>query len=245
MIYFISDSHLGSRLVKNPREHEMHFVNWLDKIKQDAEAIYLLGDIFDFWFEYKTVMPKGFVRLLGKLAELVDSGIEIHFFTGNHDIWTFGYLEHEIGLIIHREPISIELSGKKFYLAHGDGLYVEEKGFKIIRGIFHNRTCQRLFSLIPPVIGQNFGYTWSKNNRKKILHINNGYLGEDKENLVVFSKKYVETNDVDFLIFGHRHIELDLQLKNKSRVIILGDFIGIYSYGVFDGKDFRLENFFE
>lgn len=245
MIYFISDSHLGSRLVKNPREHEMHFVNWLDKIKHDAEAIYLLGDIFDFWFEYKTVIPKGFVRLLGKLAELADSGIEIHFFTGNHDIWTFGYLEHEIGLIIHREPITVELSGKKFYLAHGDGLYVEEKGFKIIRGIFHNRTCQRLFNLIPPVIGQNFGYTWSKNNRKKILHINNGYLGEDKENLVVFSKKYVETNDVDFLIFGHRHIELDLQLKNKSRVIILGDFIGIYSYGVFDGKDFRLENFFE
>ena len=241
MIYFVSDPHLGSRLVKNPREHEMRLVNWLDKVKSDAEAIYMLGDMFDFWFAYKTVMPKGFVRFLGKMAELTDSGIEIHYFTGNHDIWTFGYLEHEIGLKIHRMAEIIELSGKKFYLAHGDELFSDEKGFKIIRRIFHSPTLQKLFQLLPPRIGQNFGYAWSKSNREKILHLENNYQGEENEPLVVFAKKFIESHDVDFLIFGHRHIELDLELKTQSRVIILGDFIGIFSYGIFDGVNFRLE----
>lgn len=241
MIYFISDAHLGSRIVTNPREHEMRLVNWLDKVKKDAEAIFMLGDMFDFWFEYKTVMPKGYVRFLGKLAELVDSGIEIHFFTGNHDIWTFGYLENEVGLIVHRKPQTFELQGKKFYLAHGDGLYTEEKGFGLIRKIFHSRTCQKLFRLLPPEIGQNFGYAWSESNRKKIMHLDNKFQGEENETLVAFAKKYSELHDVDYLIFGHRHIELNLELKNKSRVVILGDFIGIFSYGVFDGENLWLE----
>lgn len=245
MIYFISDAHLGSRLVANPREHETRLVNWLDKVSTDAESIYMLGDMFDFWFEYKTVVPKGYVRFLGKMAELTDKGIEIHYFTGNHDIWTFGYLENEIGLIVHRQPETIELKGKKFYLAHGDGLYTEEKGFKLIRKIFHSPTCQKLFQLIPPRIGQNFGYAWSKSNREKILHIENQFLGEENEHLVIYAKKHTENHDVNFMIFGHRHIELDLVLKNKSRVIILGDFIGIFSYGIFDGKNFYLENFYQ
>lgn len=243
MIYFISDAHLGSRLVKNPREHEVRLVNWLDEVSADAEAIYMLGDMFDFWFEYKTVVPKGYVRFLGKMAELTNKGIDIHYFTGNHDVWTFGYLENEIGLIIHREPETIALKGKKFYMAHGDGLYTEEKGFKIIRKIFHSPTCQKLFQLIPPRIGQNFGYAWSKSNREKILNIENKFLGEENEHLVIYAKKYVENHDIDFMLFGHRHIELDLELKNKSRVIILGDFIGIFSYGVFDGENFRIEHF--
>lgn len=242
MIYFISDAHLGSRIVTNPREHEMRLVNWLDKVKKDAEAIFMLGDMFDFWFEYKTVMPKGYVRFLGKLAELVDSGIEIHFFTGNHDIWTFGYLENEVGLIVHRKPQTFELQGKKFYMAHGDGLYSEEKGFGIIRKIFHSRTCQKLFRLLPPEIGQNFGYAWSESNRKKIMYLDNKFQGEENETLVAFAKKYSELHDVDYLIFGHRHIELNLELKNKSRVVILGDFIGIFSYGVFDGENLWLES---
>lgn len=241
MIYFISDAHLGSRIVTNPREHEMRLVNWLDKVKKDAEAIFMLGDMFDFWFEYKTVMPKGYVRFLGKLAELVDSGIEIHFFTGNHDIWTFGYLENEVGLIVHRKPQTFELQGKKFYLAHGDGLYTEEKGFGLIRKIFHSRTCQKLFRLLPPEIGQNFGYAWSESNRKKIMHLDNKFQGEENETLVAFAKKYSENHEVDYMIFGHRHIELNLELKNKSRVVILGDFIGIFSYGVFDGENLWLE----
>jgi len=241
MIYFISDAHLGSLVLKDPRAHEKKLVDLLDKLKSDATSIYLLGDMFDFWYEYRTVVPKGFVRFLGKLAELTDSGIEIHFFTGNHDIWTFGYLEKEIGMIIHHKPFTVQIGNKKFFLAHGDGLYAEDKGFQILRKIFHSRTAQKLFRLVPPQLGQGFGYNWSKRNRQKILHIENKFKGEENENLVVFAKKYIETHDVDFLMFGHRHIALDLQLKDQKRVIILGDFVGIFSYGVFDGENFRLE----
>jgi len=241
MIYFLSDAHLGSLLVKDPRAHEKKLVDWLDGVKADAKVIYLLGDIFDFWFEYNTVVPKGYVRFLGKLAELTDEGIEIHFFIGNHDIWTFGYLEKEIGLIIHKEPLTVKLGTKTFFLAHGDGLHAQEKGFELLRKVFHSKTAQKLFRLVPPQLGQGFGYNWSKKNRERILHIENKFQGEENENLVVFAKKYIETHDVDFLIFGHRHIALDLQLKNQKRVVILGDFVGIFSYGVFDGENFRLE----
>ncbi|MHB9142893.1 MAG: UDP-2,3-diacylglucosamine diphosphatase, partial [Paludibacter sp.] len=151
------------------------------------------------------------------------------------------YLEKEIGMIIHREPLTVQIGNKKFFLAHGDGLYAEDKGFKIIRKIFHSRLAQKLFRLVPPQLGQGFGYNWSKRNRLKIQHIENKFQGEEKENLVVFAKKYIETHDVDFIMFGHRHIALDLQLKDRKRVIILGDFVGIFSYGVFDGENFRLE----
>ncbi|HJV78627.1 MAG TPA: hypothetical protein VJ602_09605, partial [Paludibacter sp.] len=162
-------------------------------------------------------------------------------FIGNHDIWTFGYLEKEVGLIVHKEPYTVQLGSKKFFLAHGDGLSVDDKGFKIIRKIFHSRTAQKLFRLVPPQLGQGFGYDWSKRNREKIMHIDNKFQGEQNEFLVVFAKKYVETHDVDFLIFGHRHVALDLQLKDQKRVVILGDFVSIFSYGVFDGENFRLE----
>ncbi len=241
MIYFISDAHLGSLLIKNPREHEMKLVNWLESVKHDATAIYLLGDMFDFWFEYRTVVPKGYVRFLGKLAEMTDAGIEIHFFIGNHDIWTFGYLETEIGLIVHKEPFTVQLGSKRFFMTHGDGLFIEDRGLRIISKVFHSQTAQKLFRLLPPQLGQGFGYNWSKRNRLRILHIENKFLGEENEFLVRFAKKYVETHDVDFLIFGHRHIALDLQLKDQKRVIILGDFVGIFSYGKFDGENFTLE----
>ena len=241
MIYFISDAHLGSRLVKNPREHEKKIVDWLDRVKQDATAIYLLGDMFDFWFEYKTVVPKGYVRFLGKLAELTDAGIEIHFFIGNHDIWTFGYLETEVGMIVHKEPYTVQLGSKRFYMAHGDGLQPEDHGFKFIRKLFHSNFAQKLFRLIPAQLGQEFGYNWSKKNREKIMHDDNKFKGEENEGLVVYAKKYVETHDVDFVIFGHRHVALDLQLKNNKRLVILGDFVGIFSYGKFDGENFFLE----
>lgn len=241
MIYFISDAHLGSLLVKNPKEHEKKLVDWLENVRKDATAIYLLGDMFDFWYEYKTVVPKGFVRFLGKLAELSDAGIEIHFFTGNHDIWTFGYLENEVGLIVHRKPLTVKLGTKLFYLAHGDGLYAEDKGFKIIRKVFHSPLAQKLFRYVPAQWGQTFGYTWSKKNREKIFHLDTKFKGEENENLVVFAKKYAENHEVDFMIFGHRHIALDMQLKENKRVVILGDFVGIFSYGVFDGENFQLE----
>lgn len=243
MIYFLSDAHLGSRLVPDQHLHELKIVAWLERVKSDATCIFLLGDIFDFWFEYKTVVPKGFVRFLGKLAELIDAGIEIHFFTGNHDIWTFGYLEHEVGLIVHYQPYTVRLGNYTFYLAHGDGLDADDHGFKLIRSIFHSRTAQKLFRLLPPQIGQEFGYNWSKRNREKILQIENKFLGEQQEVLVLYAKQYAENHDVDFIVFGHRHIMLDMQLKDQKRLIILGDFVGIFSYGVFDGENFKLENF--
>ena len=243
MVYFLSDAHLGSRLIKDQRAHEKKLVDWLDMVKTDAKTIILLGDIFDFWFEYRTVVPKGFTRFFGKLGELIDKGIEIHFFTGNHDIWAFDYFEKEIGMIVHHGPVTMTFGDKKFYLAHGDRLDSRDRGFKLIQKIFHSKTAQGLFRLVPPQLGQNFGYNWSKRNRIKILHMENKYLGEDKEFIVVFAKKYAANNDVDFLVFGHRHILLDLQVKDKKRIVILGDFVSIFSYGVFDGTDFRLEYF--
>jgi UDP-2,3-diacylglucosamine hydrolase len=242
MIYFVSDAHLGSLLEKDPRSHELKLVRWLDMVRKDAEKIYLMGDIFDFWYEYKTVVPKGFVRLLGKLAEMTDAGIEIHFFIGNHDLWTFGYLENEIGLKVHFEPIIMEHNGRNFFLAHGDGLIKSDMKFNFLRRMFHSKFTQRLFGCVPPLIGQTLGYTWSKQNRKKITDEDN-YQGEDKEELVVFAKNYQSKPHINYFVFGHRHIDLNLKLKNDAQVIILGDFVNIFSYGVFDGKDFILEYF--
>ncbi|MDR3706498.1 MAG: UDP-2,3-diacylglucosamine diphosphatase [Paludibacteraceae bacterium] len=239
--YFLSDAHLGALVIKDQRAHEMRLVNFLDSIKHDAEAVYLLGDMFDFWYEYKLVVPKGHVRFLGKLAELVDMGIDVHFFIGNHDIWTFGYLEKEIGLKVHREPEEINIHGKNFFLAHGDGLYDKSLGFKIIRWIFHNRALQVWYTWVPPRIGLAFGYLWSKNNRINDVEKDYSYMGEDKEHLVLFAKEYSETHPVDYFLFGHRHILLDLQLKNKSRVVIIGDWFEHFSYAVFDGNELTLE----
>lgn len=239
--YFLSDAHLGSLVVEDRRAHELRLVRFLDKIKNDARALYLLGDMFDFWFEYKSVVPKGYVRFLGKLAELVDEGIEVHFFIGNHDIWTFGYLEQEIGLKVYRKPTEVEINAKRFYLAHGDGIYDKSIGFRIIRGIFHNRLLQEMFTWLPPRLGLGFGYAWSKSNRLDGRKKDYSYKGEDKEHLVLFAKEYVANHDVDYFVFGHRHILLDLQLKNKSRVMIIGDWFENFSYAVFDGKDMSLE----
>ncbi len=243
MIYFITDAHLGSRLKEDPREHEMRVVNWLDQVKADARKIFMLGDMFDFWFEYKTVVPKGYVRFLGKMAELVDAGIEIHFFTGNHDIWTFGYLEEEVGLIVHRGDHTFELNGKKFFMAHGDAQYQSEKSFNIIRKVFHSRLAQKMFRLLPPQIGQNFGYGWSRSNRAKYIGDENNFMGEEREPLVVFAKKYSAENPVDFILFGHRHIELNLQLNTGAQLVIPGDFFSLFTYAVFDGEELWVESF--
>ncbi|MFC2385094.1 MAG: UDP-2,3-diacylglucosamine diphosphatase, partial [Hoylesella saccharolytica] len=167
MIYFLSDAHLGSLAIAHARTHERRLVRFLDSIKDKAEAIYLLGDMFDFWNEYRYVVPKGYTRFLGKLSELTDKGIEVHFFIGNHDIWTYGYLEQECGLIVHRKPITTELYGKVFFLAHGDGLGDPDNKFKLLRKIFHNPTCQRLFNAIHPRWGMALGLNWAKHSRMK------------------------------------------------------------------------------
>ena len=244
MIYFISDAHLGSRVVANGRKHEQHLTAWLDMVKTNATAIYMLGDMFDFWFEYRATVPKGYVRFLGKMAELVDSGIEIHFFTGNHDIWTFGYLEKEIGLKVHYKGDIFNIENKKFYLAHGDLEHDESRGFRFMNSIFHNKLAQRLFALLPASWGQEFGYNWSKNNRIEENKHENVFKGEDEENIILFSKKYAESHpEVDYFVFGHRHILVDIPILTEKRVIILGDFISLFTYGKFDGENFTLEHF--
>ena len=246
-IYFLSDAHLGSLAIEHARTQERRLVRFLDSIKNKAAAIYLLGDMFDFWYEYKYVVPKGFTRFLGKLSELTDMGVEVHFFTGNHDIWAFEYLEKECGVVIHRQPLTTEIYGKVFFLAHGDGLGDPNKNFKLLRNIFHNRTCQMLFSSLHPRWGIWFGLQWAKHSRlKRKDGMEPPYQGEEKEHLVLFTKEYMKShNDIDYFIYGHRHIELDLMLSRKTRMIIIGDWITQFTYVVYDGEHIFLEEYVE
>lgn len=247
-IYFLSDAHLGSWAIPHSRQHERRLVRFLDEIKDKAQAVYLLGDMFDFWYEYKYVVPKGYTRLLGKISELTDMGVEVHFFTGNHDIWCKDYFETECGMIVHHEPITVELADQVFLLGHGDGLGDPSRTFRIIRYLFRNRFCQRMFSMIHPRWAMLFGYTWAKHSRLK-HEADDGeppYMGEDKEYMVVYAKQYLKSHpDVNFFIFGHRHIELDLMLSRSSRIIILGDWITQFTYAVFDGEHMFVENYLE
>ncbi|WP_027455709.1 UDP-2,3-diacylglucosamine diphosphatase [Xylanibacter brevis] len=246
-IYFLSDAHLGSWALDHRRMQERRLVRFLDSIKDKAAAIYLLGDMFDFWYEYKFVVPRGYTRFLGKLSELTDMGVEVHYFTGNHDIWAFNYLERECGVILHKQPLTVELYGKIFFMAHGDGLGDPDKKFKFIRAVFHNPVCQHLFSAIHPRWGMWFGQTWARHSRMKRP---NGeeppYMGEDREHLILYTKDYMKTHpNVDVFIYGHRHIEIDLQVSKKARAIILGDWISQFSYVVYDGEHLFMQQYIE
>jgi UDP-2,3-diacylglucosamine hydrolase len=244
-IYFVSDMHFGSPVFGDSLVREKRFVRWLDSIKADAKALYLLGDIFDFWFEYKQAVPLGFTRFLGKLAELSDSGVEIHYFTGNHDIWVYDYLPKEMGLTVHKKPLVTEIGGKIFFLAHGDGLGDKSHSFKLIRSVFHNRFCQFLFRGIHPDWGLAWGHIWANHSRRKELAHPMPYFGEDKEHLVLYAKEYIQAHpETDYLLFGHRHILLDLMLTRKSRMMIIGDWLQYFSYAVFDGNELTLEQYF-
>ena len=248
-IYFLSDAHLGSRAIEHSRTHERRLVNFLDSIKHKAEAIYLLGDMFDFWYEFKLVVPKGYTRFLGKISELTDMGVEVHYFVGNHDMWCGDYLEKECGVILHREPQTCEIGGKVFYLAHGDGLDYADRNWKVrlIQTIFHSQTLQRLFSTLHPRWSVDFGLEWAKHSRlKRVDGKEPPYQGEDKEGLVLYAKDYLRSYpDINFFVFGHRHIELDLMLSRDSRILILGDWINSFSYAVFDGEHIFMEQFVE
>lgn len=248
--YFISDAHLGSRAIANPREQEKNLCRFLDGIKEGAESIYILGDLFDFWFEYRHVVPKGYTRLLGKLSELTDRGIAIHFFTGNHDIWCKDYLTRECGVIMHYGPEVVEIDGRTFFLAHGDGLGDESKSFRFLRAIFHNPVCQWLFRWLHPDLGMSFGLNWARHSRMKHEPTADNplgeppYMGEDKEHLVLFAKEYIKTHPgIDFFIFGHRHIELDLMLTRQNRLLILGDWISQFTYAEFSDGRINLCNY--
>lgn len=241
-IYFASDFHLGVPDYPSSRLREDHIVRWLDFIKHDACEIYLVGDVFDFWFEYSTVVPRGFIRLLGKLAELSDSGIKITFFKGNHDMWMFDYLKTELKAEIVSDSLVIERSGRRIYLHHGDGLGPGDATYKILKKFFRSHFCQWLFARLHPNLGIAIATRWSKksriaNNKKE------EFKTEDEEYLVAYCKEKLETEHYDFMLFGHRHLPLDISLQNKSRYINLGEWMNYCSYAVFDNGNVELKYF--
>lgn len=244
-IYFISDFHLGVPDHARSLEREKKIVRWLNKIQSDAAIIYLMGDVFDYWFEYKHAVPKGYVRLLGKLAELSDSGIEIHYFTGNHDMWVFDYLPTEIGLTLHREPIFREYNQRKFYLGHGDGLGPGDHGYKFIKRLFANRFAQWLFARFHPNFGISLMRYFSKKSRIATGDDDANFLGEDKEWLIIHSKEVLQKEHFDYFIFGHRHLPLDINIGANSRYINLGEWINHFMYAEFDGTTVTLKKFEE
>jgi UDP-2,3-diacylglucosamine hydrolase len=242
-IYFISDFHLGVPNDKDSRKREDKIVAWLNSISHDVQILYLMGDVFDYWFEYKEVVPRGYVRLLGKLAELSDAGVEMHYFTGNHDMWVFDYLPKEIGLHVHRAPIQKEYNGKKFFLGHGDGLGPGDFGYKVIKKVFANKLAQWLFARVHPNTGIGLMKFFSRRSRIATGTSDDVYLGDDKEWLMIFCREVLQKEHYDYFIFGHRHMPLDKQLNNQSRYINLGEWINHFTYAVFDGQELMLKKF--
>lgn len=238
-IYFASDFHLGLGSLQDTTAREARVVSWLDSIKHDTEELFLVGDLFDVWFEYKRVIPKGYIRFLAKIAEFTQAGIPVHIFTGNHDMWMFDYLEKELGVKIYREPITRDFNGKIFFIGHGDGLGPGDRGYKFIKSIFRSKFCQWLYARFHP----NFGiwlatYFSQKGVGKKERE--NAYMGDNKEYLVLFCNEYLKNNKVDYFIFGHRHLPLEKQIQN-SLYVNLGDWIKFNSYAVFDGEKLELK----
>ncbi len=242
-IYFASDFHLGVPSFEKSRERELQIVKWLDEIKTDAKEIFLVGDIFDFWFEYKFVAPKGYVRFLGKIAELTDSGIKVHFFTGNHDMWMFDYLPKEIGVELHRENIERTFNGQKFLIGHGDGLGPGDRTYKFLKLFFNSKTCQWLFARLHPNFGMGIANFWSKKSRLANNKSGEEFLGNKNEWLYIYCKEVSEKKQFDYFIFGHRHLVLNLKIENtSSRYINLGEwFTGDPHFASFDGQSVSLQ----
>lgn len=239
-IYFASDFHLGVPTFELSLAREKKIVRWLDSIKHDAEEIYLVGDIFDFWWEYKYTIPKGQTRLLGKIAELTDGGIPVHFFTGNHDLWMKDYLSTELNAKIYFEPGEFTLGAKKFFIGHGDGLGPGDQGYKFMKKIFTNPLCKWLFGWLHPDLGIQLANYFSSKSRAKTGTSDEVFMGEDKEWLIIYSKQKAKEMNADYFIFGHRHYALDIAIDETSRYINLGDWLRSNSYAVFDGQDIQL-----
>lgn len=239
-IYFSSDNHLGAPTAAESRPREEKFVAWLDQIKEDAAAIFLLGDLFDFWFEYKHVVPKGFVRVLGKLAEISDSGIPIYFFVGNHDLWMNDYFEKELNIPVYHKPKEFSFNDKVFLVGHGDGLGPGDIGYKRMKKVFTNPFSKWLYRWLHPDLGMPLAQYFSVKNKAISGEEDMQFLGEDKEWLIQYSKRKLEQKHYDFFVFGHRHLPLEIKLKENAMYINLGDWINYYTYAEFDGKEIRL-----
>ena len=239
-IYFLSDFHLGAPDAASSLLREKKIIRFLEEIKNLAAEIFIVGDLFDFWYEYKNVVPKGYVRILGKLAELTDSGIPIHFFVGNHDMWMKDYFQKELNITVYFEPAEFIFSRKRFLIGHGDGLGPHDKGYKFVKKIFQNKFCQSLFGAMPPYIGLGIADYFSRKSRARTGKTDEVFLGEDKEWLVLYAKEVLKKEAFDFFIFGHRHLPLDIKLNDQSRYINLGDWIKYFTYAEFDGENVSL-----
>lgn len=233
-IFFSSDFHLGLPTGTPPLEREKKVVSWLNSVADNAKEIYLLGDIFDFWWEYKLVVPKGFTRFLGTVSSITDSGIPVHFFTGNHDMWIGNYLSEECGITLHTAPITVDFDSKRFHLAHGEGLGTKDKSYKILLSIFRNRTLQKMYSALHPSIGVGIGLSWSLNSRLG-KGIKKEFLGEENEDLLRYAARILEYEKIDYFIFGHRHLAMTYHLKQGSEIVFLGDWITTGNYAEWDG----------
>lgn len=239
-IYFLSDFHLGAPNAEKSLQREKLIVRFLDKIKEDAFAIFIVGDLFDFWYEYKQVVPRGYVRLLGKLAELTDAGIAVHFFVGNHDMWMKDYFQKELNIPVYFESKDFVFNNCRFHIAHGDGLGPGDHGYKTLKKIFRNPVCQWLFGILPPQAGMGIANYFSRKSRAATGTSEEQFFGEDNEWLIIYCKEVLQKQKFDFLVFGHRHLPIDFRLTNDSRYLNLGDWITFYTYAVFDGKDMQL-----
>lgn len=242
-VYFASDNHLGAPTMKESRVRELKFVRWLDTVKKDAGVIFLMGDLFDFWFEYKTVIPKGFTRTLGKLAELSDAGIQIHYFVGNHDLWMNGYFEEELNIPVYHKPQQYTINGTSFFIGHGDGLGPDDKGFKRMKKVFTNPVAKWFFKWLHPDLGVRLAKHLSVSNKLISGDDDAKFLGNDKEWLVLYAKRKLESQHFDHFIFGHRHLPLEIELNKDSMYTNLGDWIKYYTYAEFDGSKLSLKEF--
>ncbi len=242
-IYFASDNHLGAPTQEESLPREQKFVRWLDHIKHDAAAIFLLGDLFDFWFEYKTVVPKGFTRTLGKLAQITDSGIPVHYFVGNHDLWMRGYFEEELNIPVYHKPMEFSFNDKQFLIGHGDGLGPGDKGYKRMKKVFTNNFAQWCFRWIHPDWGVRLGHYLSVKNKLISGEEDVKFTGSENEWLVQYCKRKLTTKHYDYFLFGHRHLPMQIPLENKSTYINLGDWVHHYTYGVFNGEQMELKTY--
>ncbi len=239
-IYFASDQHFGAPNAEKSRKRELLFVAWLDEIKSDATELFLLGDLFDFWFEYKKVIPKGFVRVLGKLAELSDSGIKIHFFIGNHDLWMRDYFESELGIQVYHKPTKFTFNNRTFLIGHGDGLGPGDTSYKLMKKVFINPISKFMYRWLHPDVGVRLAQYLSLKNRYISGAEDMAFLGAEKEALIVYCKEQYQLDKYDFFLFGHRHLPMEIDIANGSKYVNTGDWIKYYSYAVFDGEKLSL-----